>query len=350
MAGLSRAQWLRLHRVVGLIAAAFLFVQALTGMLLVYDGPAARLIDPQGMTSYGSGRQITAGSAIERAATVMPGYAVTRVFAPGIHRQTWFVQLAADSSEAGYVSIDPAGGAVLRKGGLLDFPVEAALQIHYRFALGKAGMTVIALNAAALLFMAMSGLKYWWPRRNPGRALRVQFSLPPRAVLRQAHRTTGVSASAFLIVLAGTGLTLVVPDLLAPAGPSTLPPRPSATAVDRALATAGTAFPGHALRDFRVGDGQVVVNFDAPERNVRAIDRATVTLADARLKATLAAKDNGALWLTTLPIHTGEILGAAGSLSLLLVSLTVLGLCLSGPLMWWQATRQRRPRSSDRSM
>ncbi|MFD1103319.1 PepSY-associated TM helix domain-containing protein [Sphingobium olei] len=338
---MSRPQWLRLHRYAGLIMALFLLVQAMTGALLLYRGPVERLLDPAGQASRGHGPILSAGQAMALASVAIPGARVTRLFAPDTSRSTWFAHMARADGEAVYATVDPAGGAVLRAGGLSRFPLEAALQLHYRLLSGRAGMAVIALNGLALLLMAGSGLAYWWPKRNPAKALAVRWSLSPRLVLRQAHRTLGVVAAAFLILLSATGFLLVFPDLFASGG-SAPPAVVTAAQVDRELALAQSAFPGAALRDIRIGSNRLTVNFHAPERNARAVHVVAVSLAGAHIVSAKPAQASRALWMPLLPIHSGEFLAPVGPPVWLVVALSLAALAISGPIIWWHATAQRR--------
>lgn len=338
---MSRLQWLRLHRYAGLTMALFLLVQAMTGALLLHRGPVERLLDPAGQTSRGQGPAISAGQAMAAANAAFPDARVTRLFAPDASRSTWFAHMTRADGGAVYATVDPAGGAVLRAGGLSRFPLEAALQIHYRLLSGRAGMAVIALNGLALLLMAGSGLAYWWPKRNPAKALAIRWSLSPRLVLRQAHRTLGVVSAAFLILLSTTGVLLVFPDLLASGGGGA-PAVTTAAQVDRGLALAQSAFPGAALRDIRVGGDRLTVNFHAPERNARAVHVVAVALPGPRILIATPAQRSPALWMPLLPIHTGEFLAPVGPLLWLLVALSLAALAISGPIMWWHAAAQRR--------
>lgn len=339
---MTRPTWLRIHRVIGLAMAPFLLLQALTGALLLYRGPAARLIDPTGLTSRARGPVISAGNAAARAAGALPGHHVTRLFAPDVDGATWFAQLGDANGRAAYASIDPAGGAVLRKGGPFAFPVEAALQIHYRLMAGRVGMAVVMFNALALLAMAVSGLRFWWPKCNVAKALSIRWTLSPRLVLRQAHRTAGVGAAACLILIAGTGLLLVVPELTEDSA-VVAPVDAPAAAIDRSMALAQSAFPDSNLRDMRFDGDRLIVNFHAPERNARAVHRAIVTLDRPHIIRATRAEANGALWMMVLPFHAGDVIGPVGPALLMLVALMLAALCISGPLMWWQAAAQRRP-------
>jgi len=338
---MTRAQWLRIHRTLGLFIAAFLFVQTLTGALLLYRGPAARMIDPAGMTSHGSGPAISIGDVVKRADRALPGFHASRLFAPEAPGGTWIAQLSDSDGRTAYASVDPAGGAVLRAGGQIHFPVEAALQLHYKLAAGKVGEAIVALNALALLGMTISGLAYWWPRNKPMKALTIRWSMSPQLVLRQVHRTLGVIAAAVLIIIASTGLLLILPELMDNSR-ATSHVTASATTIDRRMTMARTVFPHNRLRDVRFDADRMIVNFDAPEFNSRAVHRVTVTIVQPRIVSTLPAERNGALWITVLPIHSGTIIAPIGPALLLLVALTLAGLTLSGPIMWWQASAQRR--------
>lgn len=338
---MSRPQWLRLHRYAGLTMALFLLVQAMTGSLLLYRGPVERFLDPAGQISRGRGPIVSAGQAMAAARAAVPGARVTRLFAPDASRATWFAHMVRPDGESAYTTVDPAGGAALRAGGLSRFPMEAALQLHYQLLSGRVGRAVIALNGIALLVMAVSGLAYWWPKRSAARALAIRWSLARRLVLRQAHRTVGVMAAAFLILLSTTGFLLVFPDLLqngAGASPAVVTP----LQVDRGLALAHSAFPGAILRDIRIGSNRLIVNFHAPERNARAVHVTTVALADPRVTGVTPAQSSHALWVTLLPIHTGDVIAPFGPPLWLLIALSLAALALTGPILWWLPAAQRR--------
>lgn len=348
---MNRARWLRLHKYIGLAMAAFLLVQATTGMLLLYRGPVARWIDPAGLVSHGTAPDISAGTAVARAERALPGFAVARLFAPDVEGATYLAELTDARGATRYASVDPAGGGVLRKGSVWAFPVEAALQLHYRLMAGKAGMAVVLLNALALLAMAGTGLAYWWPKKGPiSKQLSVRWNMAFRLVLRQLHRTVGVLMSVLLGFMAVTGLLLVVPELIGADAPALQRPVASAPAIDRALTLAQSAFPDSALRDFRLTDERLVANFHAPERNPRAVHRAIVTLTDPHIVGATRAEKNGALWMTVLPLHTGNSFGMIGPMVLMLVALALLTLTLSGPLMWWQAQAMRRRSAARKQM
>ncbi|MFZ5695392.1 MAG: PepSY-associated TM helix domain-containing protein [Pseudomonadota bacterium] len=347
---MNRALMLRLHRTIGLAVATLLLVQALSGAMLVYRGPLARLIDPVAMTSGKAGPAVSVGEVIMTANRTTAGYAVTRLFAPDADGATYFAQMGNRDGAVRYASVDPAGGAVLRSGNVLAFPVEAALQIHYRLMAGTVGIAVIGLNGLALLAMVASGLAYWWPKRGKmGKALAIRWTLSPKLVLRQCHRTAAVLLSAFLLFMATTGLLLVVPELLSK-GAANAPSAASAATIDRSLMLAQSAFPDATLRDLRIDGDRLIVNFNAPEHNARAIHRVIVTLAQPRIVSAMRAQNNPASWMTVLPLHAGDAFGPIGQPLLLITALALAALCVSGLVMWWQARRARRPAPARKSV
>ncbi|WP_242127800.1 PepSY-associated TM helix domain-containing protein [Sphingobium sp. Sx8-8] len=340
---MSRGQWLRIHKYIGLTMAALLLVQALTGILLLYRGPVARTIDPAGMVSHASGPVVSAGTVVTEAEKALPGFAVARLFAPDVEGATYMAEMSDAQGAIRYASIDPAGGKLLRAGSVWAFPVEAALQIHYRLMAGKAGMAVVLLNALGLFAMAVTGLVFWWPRRGPvAKHLAIRWSVAFRLVLRQLHRTVGVVASLLLAFLAVTGMLLIVPELLDGDGPAPRHRAVNAAMIDQGLALAQSTFPDSRLRDFRLTDERLTVNFHAPERNALAVHRVVVTIAAPHIVSATPAEQNRALWMTVLPLHAGNSLGPVGPMLWMVAALALLALSISGPLMWWQARALRR--------
>lgn len=347
---MNRARWLRLHKYIGLAMAALLLVQAVTGMLLLYRGPVARWIDPAGMTSHGAAPAISAGTAVAGAERALPGFAVARLFAPDGEGATYVAEMTGAQGTR-YASVDPAGGTVLRAGPVWAFPVEAALQLHYRLMAGKAGMAVVLLNTLALLAMAGTGLAYWWPKKGPvSKQLSIRWNMAFRLVLRQLHRTAGVLMSVLLGFMAVTGLLLVVPELIGADAPPLQRPAANAMAIDRSLGLAQSAFPDSVLRDFRLTDERLIANFHAPERNPRAVHRAIVTLAAPHIVSATRAENNGALWMSVLPLHAGNSFGLIGPVAVMLIALSLIALTLTGPLMWWQARAVRRRSTARKQM
>jgi uncharacterized iron-regulated membrane protein len=338
---MTKATLLRIHRYAGLLAALFLFVQALTGCLLVYRDAVAQWIDPAGMQRETIGGKAPLAGVLSAASAIERGAAIERIYYPASSQATYLVQMRDGTGDLRFASVDPGNASVLRHGGLWAFPVEAALRVHYTWLAGKAGTAVVVLSGFCLLTLGITGISYWWPRRRQFlKNLAIRTQLSSRLVLRQVHRTAGIVVSLILGLTAVTGLMIAIPILLeADAGAvGTTAVHPS---TDRGVALAQAQFPNASIRDIRFPDAShIAVNFNAIERNSRAVHKASIDLASQQVVNRQAAAQDRALWVIALPLHAGDALGTAGRLLILLSGMTLAGLAFTGPLMWWQARRR----------
>lgn len=344
----------RLHKWVGITAAAFLFVQALTGLALVFGPELARVIDPTGMVSKPGSTDAAASVLIAAAEAQFPDYRTSRLVYPASGDGTYLVHLTNEHGTLRYVSLDRHDASVLREGSVWHFPLIAALNIHDQWLSGRAGMVLVMLAGLALVTMAISGLTFWWPRRSVRKSLAVRWDSKPRLLLRQLHRTTGVLMFPLLLFQVLTGLSINIPMVL------DQPPREwnlhasLARPIQLAVAVARQRYPAHAIRDVRVvAPTTINVFFKAPERNSRAVHRVTVDTQSGRVKTVLEASADRAVWVVTYPLHTGEILGLAGRIITMIIGLALAAMAAAGTVMWFQArgakARSERERARKRA-
>lgn len=341
---ISKAAYFRFHKYLGLIGAAFLLVQSLTGLTLVFGPEVAQLIDPVGMTSAGGREDVSPARLLATAESLYPGYHINQLVYPVLPSSTYLVHLANANGNLRYVSLDRHSGSVLRTGTVWHFPVEAALNIHNQWLSGTPGMVLVSSVGVVLLLTAAMGICFWWPRRGRiKKSLAVQWHLRPRAVLRQLHRTTGVTISALLAFMAITGLFVSVPMVVAgtPEGWSTT--QSLAPKVEPAIRLATQQFPGKAIRDVRMSSPtQIAVFLLAPERNPMAVDRVVIDTRGPSIKAVRNAFDDRSPWVIAEPLHNGQDFGMVGQLLIILIGLSLATLASTGPIMWYQARRARQ--------
>jgi uncharacterized iron-regulated membrane protein len=341
---ISKAAYFRFHKFLGLIGAAFLLVQSLTGLTLVFGPEVAQLIDPAGMTSGNGKVDASPAAMLATAESLYPSFHVDRLVYPVLLNGTYLVHLANANGDKRYVSLDRHSGTVLRTGSIWQFPLEAALNIHNQWLSGTPGMVLVSTVGLVLLLTAAMGVCFWWPRRGKvGKSLAIQWHLKPRAVLRQLHRTTGVTASALLAFMAITGMFISIPMVVAgtPAPWSTS--QSFASRIDPALRLAEQQFPGRAIRDVRMpGPTEIVVYLLAPQRNSMAVHRVVIDTRGPRIESVHNAFDDRAPWVIAEPLHNGQDFGLAGKLLIALIGLSLATLASTGPIMWYQARRARR--------
>jgi uncharacterized iron-regulated membrane protein len=341
---------LKVHRWIALTFAPLLLIQALTGAALLFREPLARLIDPAAMIRQSPATENAAPSALVGAAQErFAGFRVTRLFLPLGADDTAFAQLSDGGGQTRYAAIDPGNAQVLAAGPIWRFPLEAALQIHFRLLSDWRGTAIVALNGIALFLIGCSGVWHWWPGR--GRvmtSLKVRKTLPGRIKLRLYHRSTGAIAFMLILLSSTTGATIAINELpfgFAATAAAAAPERAPLTAaqIDGTVNLVHARFPGARIRDIRMTpDGLLAVSFFTRQPDTGTADLARVDAGASRLTAFVPAEENPSLTLKLLPFHSGDILGLPGRLLLLAEAAALIFLAISGPLSWWRA---RKPRS-----
>jgi uncharacterized iron-regulated membrane protein len=345
--GMKPPALLKIHRWIALVFAPLLLIQALTGTALLFREPLARLIDPAAMIRQTPATQNAAPSALVGAAQErFAGFHVTRLYLPLGADDTAFAQLSDGGGQTRYAAIDPGSAQVLAAGPIWRFPLEAALQIHFRLLGDWRGIAIVALNGIALFLIGCSGVWHWWPGR--GRvitSLKVRKTLPGRIKLRLYHRSTGAVAFMLILLSSTTGAAIAINELSfalpAPAAPERAPLTDAQ--IDGTVDLVQARFREARIRDIRMApDGMLAVSFFTRQPDAGTADLARVDAPAARLTAFVPAAENPSLTLKLLPFHSGDILGLPGQLLLLAEAAALIFLAISGPLSWWRA---RKPRS-----
>ena len=150
------------HRWVGLALAVVLAVVGLSGCLLLLKGPyyrrayptLARPIAPDATDHY--------PGVLESIDKTFAGAAVTLVKFPQPGMNAFQVWLA-DGREA---LLDPASAAVITEWRWWSSVPGFLFELHAHLLAEGTGTVVNGLAALGGLFLALSGVIVWWPRRN----------------------------------------------------------------------------------------------------------------------------------------------------------------------------------------
>lgn len=321
---MNRKSLLIWHRRIALTLAPLLLLQALTGLLLLLPSPKWSMLP---------GPALPPSALLHSAQSAAPGYQTFRLDYPA--NDAVVARMANAQGHRLFVHIDPATARVLAVGSLWQDPWRVAQEWHNSLFSGRIGSTIVALEATGLLALAISGLIFWWPGRSRiKQGLSIPARAPKRLKLRLWHRSTGVIASALLGMMAVTGMLLVWPLMVPPlAGPARVD---QALPVDAAYARA--TLPDQPLRDIRIAStGHATFHFAAKSRNHWDLD--TVTLGPDGARRISRAADAPALWMTLLPLHTGDALGTIGQLVIACLAAALLFLTISGVIAWNRARK-----------
>lgn len=359
MAKAKPSRWLVwLHRWAGLILAALLLVQAVTGIMLLHRQAVEDVTRPETAILERRDLAVAVATLLERSADV----SLDRItFSRSEDRAAAVRTLAADGTMQ-IAHGDPAAGTIGPAGSLWSDPAEAALVVHTTLTAGQTGFLVVAIEGLLLVFLAISGLIVWWPAA--GRvlaALTIRSRAGARFFLFDLHRTAGAVTSLFLILSGLTGALMIFEPLLKPLIAGVLPVEaeptfgPARHAQDQwisreaALQLTLDRFPEAALRQVRVvGDQQRIVFaiFDAApsgldsQHQLIGIDRDGGDVVMEHVAGHAMAGD--AVFEGLLPLHNGTLAGEAGRWIMTLAGIGLITLALSGAAHFILLRVQRR--------
>lgn len=184
----SGASWFRVcfdaHHAIGIYAALFLFIAAVTGVLIGFDwgeeaiysvthsGPPKREKPPQSVPATGA-TPISADRAVEIARGAMPESTVAVVLLPLNPKGAYNVQmrLPEETSETVHsnVTIDQYSGQVLK---VVNFRTDSLgyrvirfnRSIHTGDIWGTPTHIVVSLSSLLLVAMVLTGVVIWWKK------------------------------------------------------------------------------------------------------------------------------------------------------------------------------------------
>jgi uncharacterized iron-regulated membrane protein len=194
-----------IHRIIGLCVAIPVILVSLTGGLLLLRDPYYRARFPvlaQQITSEQLSRQADALTAIEQR-FAREGIRVIKFPREGMNAYHAYL---SDESEA---LIHPGTDAVITRYRWNESPPAFLFDLHAHLMMGVRGETLNGLAALALVFLGLTGLVLWLPRRA---AFAVRRPLPRRAApgeMLRSHAASGVLLVVPVLLFAATGAALV---------------------------------------------------------------------------------------------------------------------------------------------
>ncbi|QNO29141.1 PepSY domain-containing protein [Sphingopyxis sp. OPL5] len=347
--GTTRRTLVKLHRWLGLAAAAIWLVQAVTGILLTFHFEAE-----DAMLSM---RHVpTDPAAIERRIE-------TLAEAGGKARVDWiwttaglsdrYIILHADSAGVSRKAYIDGAGTMLRNAPADEYSFLGLMrEVHLTLVAGTAGHWILAVSGVLLLTNLIFGLIIAWPKRGQWRqALRPRGRRGSTASYYSWHKALGLWAGipALIIIASGTLVMFEeqVRDLVGAEEVSLPPNRATGQAVGFAAASRaavaaipGSRFVGTTMPSaedasyhawvrapgelYRGGYGGSLVIVDANDGSIRGAWPITEASASQIVVASF------------YPLHTGEGLGLTGRILSLATGLWLAVTIVLGVLLWWR--------------
>jgi uncharacterized iron-regulated membrane protein len=361
---IRKPTFLKLHRWIGLSVGLLLIVQALTGMSLVFRDEVERLIHPSLIVPVRAARP-PVQALLDAVHAAHPKAKLSRAEFPKEPDQAVIVKWAS-KEQRWLTAVDPYDGRIVADGRDYSWPMEWLFNVHEQLLAGPVGEVIVGIEGLALIFMAVTGIVYWWPgRRRLKQGFRVKLDGSVDLRWRTLHRAVGAGVSVLLLLSAVTGVLMVWKDPLRDVlgtftrverrpAPKVLE-RPGATTipVDRLIAQAQRTYGGAALRQLRFSSGErvVAVFLDSGSRTIRP-DGTTQAYYNAYdgtdlghyVAGSLPASSEFIDWLYT--VHTGMWGGIVTKLILLLTGATLASMGASGLWLWYSRTSRKRRKTS----
>jgi uncharacterized iron-regulated membrane protein len=332
------------HSVLGVYLALFLVVQLLSGIFLSFRWEITDSLYKVSESKQANFESLSAGEIVADYLQKNPQQQLNRLYFPRSINSAYLLQLKVDEEKRN-VAIDPFTGEILRAGGWLKFPAEAAVKIHSQPLPGWMGYLVVIVNSLLLLTMTLTGLIYGWPRKKRWKQF-FQIKSDKKFQLwgRQLHKQIGFILAPLIMMMAVTGLFLMIEML--PIGQSVAKQQKSivpqynvvsAKLIDNSIYMAQQQFPLAVLRDIKFKTNQqIIVQSLADKNDPWAINSVTFSLDPLAVSNVIMAKDKQAWWPSLLPWHSGSIAGLAGRLVIVGCALALLFIMILGITVWWK--------------
>lgn len=194
-------QWMgRLHRWLGILVSLWLVLVALTGTFLLYKTDLLQWQYPQ-LQLEELPSTATAGAVFDRYDT---GYA----YLPRADKP--WVEVIDGEGNSHYHGV--TGEHLLTRPALSDW-IDVAVQFHHHLLLHDLGKDVMGVLSLITLFILISGIVRWWPRRWSVRLWSVRWHWPWQTgfqmTLYQFHKTFGIILLPGILLGAVTGTAIM---------------------------------------------------------------------------------------------------------------------------------------------
>ena len=329
-----------------MIVAVFLTILGVTGALLAFEEPIDHLLNPALFYVQPQGTPMPLAAMLAGVKRAFPGERVSVLWLPQAPDLAFRV-----TARGRTIFLDPYTGRVLGTRAGQGF-TGMIHNLHMRLLVGETGATIMSVASVVLIFLAVTGLILWWPLKRVTVALgkswrRFNFDL---------HYAVGFYSSAFLLVLALTGVLIGFAEYTVPAMYSLTNSEPSdqsaestpvkgATPIspDQALEIGAAALPGTRPVNVSIPPGPKAayrVALRHPEdltpggRSRALIDQFSGKVLLAESSRT--APGGSRLVNLNRALHTGDVGGWPGKIVVCLMSLAVVAQVISGIVMWWK--------------
>ena len=353
---------LSLHLYAGLTAGVFLVLLSVTGSFMVFEDEIDRALNPKLTWVHPGDKRLSLAEMKSSLEAKYPGRAVVGFSISPQNNLAWGVSLESKTSQGPLnLAINQFTGDVLGTDSDRNNFVGYIHDFHLRLMMGDIGGSIVSFAAVLLLFLSLSGVVLWWPRK----LLTVNWRGQITQINFEVHQVFGIYLSLFLMIFALTAVVIhweneatklasrISNSVVLPAlpRPQTVPLNAVTLSPDRILSIAESTVPGAKATWILLASNPARVAMKYPED--RTPSGRTNVFIDAysgsvvyRLSSRSGPLGYRLVKLWNREIHTGDIGGLATRVLVCIVGLTLPVMAITGPLIWWN---RRRPASGFRN-
>ncbi|WP_228012053.1 PepSY-associated TM helix domain-containing protein [Flavobacterium hungaricum] len=198
-----------LHLWLGLSSGLVVFIVALTGSLMVFEEEIDSFINPEfyNVPSIGTSKKSLdyCISVLEKDYSIKK---ISRISTWDDKSRTIVITGKNKDKESQIFSMDPYTGKVLGTVLYRDRFFSIVLSLHRELLLGDIGKIITGVSCLIFVFLLLSGLILWWPKKvqNLRQRLTVKWNSSFKRVNWDFHSTFGFYSFLFLLIIALTGL------------------------------------------------------------------------------------------------------------------------------------------------
>ena len=345
-----------IHLYTSLISCVILLIVCLSGCLLVFEVPMDRWLDPKVSFVDVRNESVPFAQLMTTLHNRFPKQPITEMDLAGPGTSV-IAKLSGDLR----VFLNPYTGEIIgtRQG---QPPSYQLRHLHRELMGGNVGAQIVRITTFLLILQSLTGLYLWWPLKR----MKVNWGAPWQRINFDMHHAVGFFTSAFVCIIAVTGLIKAYGDDLQPffnrvtgepattrALLSTPPPGGNTASIpmDVAIAEAKTQLPGAAIARItppKVKNGSILITMKypddstAPGRSWVVVDQYSGRVLGSQDARTAPA--GAQIPIVNRAIHVGGIYGVPTRILAFLASFAVVLQLITGLVMWWRKRARNRPK------
>jgi uncharacterized iron-regulated membrane protein len=341
---------LQLHLWVALTTGLFLIILGVTGAMLVFEPAYERARHPELLRVTPGQARLPLDTLVDRA---RPQGTPVIVLVPKENDESVQIFVMNAKKKPALVYLNQYTGAVLGMRTVAEQQQGLMLKaraFHKNLLQGKIGGKIVGAVTILSIFMALSGLVLWWPRKT----FRVKTDASLARFNFDLHNVVGIFSSAVLLLLSLTGVVIAYPQVsrfvqsfdaprLKEPAYAAPPGNPTRLSIDSLVRLAQLAIPGTPAAISLPPPGSAVMNMGIrlpgePARATRSrlwIDTYTGQVLRADNSRNPTPGHGGSnIRLAIAMLHTGVLYGWITGTLILLGSVGQVVLVITGVLIW----------------